>query len=131
HSLARSPRVFRKGSTLEEIDSAMSLCRQYSPICQRDSYATETLTEVTLHPYELDQYETTQADFAEFVSEAGYQTVAEVRGRSSTWDGLLALSVPGLSWRTTDEGRSRTRHAQDKAVTHIALADAMEYCRWK
>jgi len=74
--------------------------------------ADETPThEVDLPAFEIDQFEVTNADFAQFVEATGYQTDAEKEGRSK-------------NWRDSAEGKD------NHPVVRVSWNDAMAYCEW-
>ncbi len=67
--------------------------------------------EVELPAFEIDQFEVTNADFAQFVEATGYQTHAEKEGRSK-------------NWRNAAEGKD------NHPVVYVSWNDAVAYCEW-
>jgi formylglycine-generating enzyme required for sulfatase activity len=65
---------------------------------------------VTLEVFEIDVFEVTNADFARFVEETGYQTEAEKAGESG--------------WRAYAEGKD------NHPVVKVTWNDADAYCQW-
>jgi iron(II)-dependent oxidoreductase len=65
---------------------------------------------VTLDAFEIDMFEVTNADFAKFVEETGYQTEAEKAGEGG--------------WRAYAEGRD------NHPVVKVTWNDADAYCQW-
>jgi formylglycine-generating enzyme required for sulfatase activity len=65
---------------------------------------------VTLEAFEIDMFEVTNADFARFVEETGYQTEAEKAGESG--------------WRAYAEGKD------NHPVVKVTWNDADAYCQW-
>ncbi|MHA7839604.1 MAG: SUMF1/EgtB/PvdO family nonheme iron enzyme, partial [bacterium] len=115
------------GSTPEEIDRAVSLCRQGGGVgeaCDRSLFADERLRTVLLAPFEIDRTEVTNAAFAEFVESTGHRTTAEEQGYS--WD---ITPCRRCSWRTPRPDRRAGDHPQDPVV-HVSWTDANAYCEW-
>jgi iron(II)-dependent oxidoreductase len=67
--------------------------------------------EVDLPAFEIDQFEVTNADFAQFVEATGYQTDAEKEGRSKNW---------------RDDAEGKDNHP----VVRVSWNDAVAYCEW-
>jgi formylglycine-generating enzyme required for sulfatase activity len=65
---------------------------------------------VTLEAFEIDMFEVTNADFAKFVEETGYQTEAEKAGEAG--------------WRAYAEGKD------NHPVVKVTWNDADAYCQW-
>jgi formylglycine-generating enzyme required for sulfatase activity len=116
------------GSTAQEMDAALALCRSYGSHCQRESYTTETHRRVALSPFEIDRYEVTNELFARFVRATDYRTLAERQGHSYTAIGDVAMEARGHSWRMPTGPGSIYTSIPNHPVAHIAAPDAETYC---
>jgi formylglycine-generating enzyme required for sulfatase activity len=67
--------------------------------------------EVDLPAFEIDKFEVTNADFAQFVEATGYQTDAEKAGSSKNW---------------RDDAEGKDNHP----VVRVSWNDAVAYCEW-
>jgi len=82
----------------------------------------------------------TVTEFARFVAETGYVTMAERSGRSWMWHGGDDITTPdqdhlwrataGASWRFPRGPGSDVADKGDHPVTHVSYLDCLEYCRW-
>ncbi|TPW27461.1 formylglycine-generating enzyme family protein [Pararhizobium mangrovi] len=100
---------------------------------------------VKLSPFLISPHAVTNADFAHFVEETGYRTVAEREG----WSFVFALflsqagrfmrhppgltwwrAVAGASWQAPEGPASGLDGRHDHPVVHVAWLDAAAYCRW-
>ncbi len=101
---------FQMGSSLEEIDAAIALCREHYNICNRWYYMREDPQHrVTLNSFWIDQTEVTNAQYRLCV-ESG-------------------VCLPPLECK---KGES-TYHDQDKddhPVVCVSWQDAQDYCEW-
>ncbi len=121
-----SPRRFELGSTSQEQERAVALCKKHVPGCDPAWYADEATRAVELAPFELDHREVTVAQFRKFVSgKSGYQTGAEKQGTSYAIVGNNTISMAGLSWSNPG-----WKAADDEPVVHVSRNDAAEYCSW-
>jgi len=123
-----SPTTVQLGSTPEEIDRAVSMCREAGGRdreCARDVFADERLRTVTLAPFEIDRNEVTNAEFERFVEATSHTTTAERLGYS--WD---ITRCRRCSWKTPRPDRSALDHPNDPVV-HVSWHDAKAYCEWK
>jgi serine/threonine protein kinase len=121
------PVTVELGSTPQEIDRAISLCRQGggdAQDCARDQFADERLRTVTLTAFEIDRTEVTNADFARFVQATGYRTTAEKQGYG--WD---ITRCRKCSWKMPRANRLATDHPNDPVV-QVSWSDARAYCEW-
>ncbi|WP_396593491.1 formylglycine-generating enzyme family protein [Brevundimonas sp. R86498] len=110
----------------------------------------------TAQAFRIDATEVTNAQFARFVAETGYVTVAERPVDPTLYPGLPAgavqpgsavfrfddarfepgnastwwVFVPGASWRHPEGPGSDLKGRDFLPVVHIALADAEAYARW-
>jgi formylglycine-generating enzyme required for sulfatase activity len=126
----QSLQIFKMGSTPEEIEAALALCRQYLSECPRQWYDTETLKEVKLTPFEIDATEVTNKQFARFVQATQYVTDAEKKGYSMHWGGRQSARARGFSWKTPDGPQSTYLDRLDYPVVHVSYHDAAAYCQW-
>ncbi|WP_176084698.1 formylglycine-generating enzyme family protein [Martelella sp. HB161492] len=100
---------------------------------------------VKLSSFLMSPLTVTNADYARFIAETGYETVAEVEGWSYVFHLLLAdrnrypVHPPGLSWWRRVEGASwcqpegpgtdwRDRH--DHPAVHLSWYDCLAYVTW-
>jgi ribose/xylose/arabinose/galactoside ABC-type transport system permease subunit/formylglycine-generating enzyme required for sulfatase activity len=67
--------------------------------------------EVDLPAFEIDKFEVTNADFAQFVEATGYETDAEKEGRTK-------------NWQSAAEGKD------NHPVIFVSWNDAVTYCQW-
>jgi len=78
-------------------------------------------------PYLMGKYGVTVGQFKRFVSETGYQTVAEKQGWGWVYDKELRHweKRQGASWRNPG-----TKTLEDHPVTMVCHADAEAFCNW-
>jgi formylglycine-generating enzyme len=120
-------------------------------------YAEEApAREVKVDGFWIDRFQTTNRDFARFVADTGYVTVAERPLDPAEFPGappenlvpgslvftktagpvdLSHLSqwwtwTPGASWRHPDGPRSSVEDREDEPVVHVAHEDAEAYAAW-
>lgn len=103
---------------------------------------------VEISPFAIDATPVTNAQFADFVSETGYNTdaeryawsfvfwghIPEDRFEQSVADTLLAApwwcKVYGASWRTPEGPETHIRERDDYPVVHVSFRDAQAYAAW-
>ncbi|MGB7318064.1 MAG: formylglycine-generating enzyme family protein [Planktotalea sp.] len=100
---------------------------------------------VKVSPFLISQYTVTNEDFAEFVADTGYVSVAEREGWSFVFHLYLTdpkswpVSPPGLPWWRKVDGaywaapqgpESTWKDIADHPVVHITWSDALAYCTW-
>ncbi len=117
------------GSTAEEKEQAYILCTENINECKRDWYSERNMT-VKYAPFVVDQYEVSNSQFASFVQDTDYVTVAEKTGYSYYWTDFGSIPKDGLNWRNFDDVEENYTLKPDHPVVHIAQADAAEYCTW-
>ncbi|TWD80057.1 formylglycine-generating enzyme required for sulfatase activity [Kribbella amoyensis] len=120
-------------------------------------YAEERpLRKVRVEAFAIDPYTVTNRQYAEFVADSRYVTVAERPLNPADFPGapkenlvpgsmvftgtpgpvdLRHLSqwwawTPGASWRRPEGPGSDVHHRADHPVVHIAYDDALAYCDW-
>jgi formylglycine-generating enzyme len=112
--------------------------------------------ELLVDGFWIDPTAVTNEEFARFVSETRYQTVAETAPRAEDFPGAPPEKLvpgalvfqktkgpvdlnnyrnwwawtPGASWRTPLGPGSSTRGIENHPVVHIAFADAQAYAKW-
>jgi len=102
---------------------------------------------VTVHPFYIDTYAVTNAQFSEFVSQTNYVTEAEKFGWSYVFHLLVSEEtfkkvhkvphgvpwwyvVEGADWSHPEGPDSCICDRMDHPVVHISWNDAMAYCDW-
>ena len=103
------------------------------------------LREIELTAFAIDACAVSNAEFATFVDETGYQTESELIGWSFVFAGLLPDDFPptrgvsdapwwrqveGASWRNPEGPDSDIATRLDHPVVHISWNDARAYARW-
>lgn len=100
---------------------------------------------VRVSPFLISPVTVTNTEFARFIAETGYRTVAEREGWSYVFHLLLSdpaaypnhppglrwwRQVQGASWHSPDGPGSRWQERADHPVTHVAWYDALAYATW-
>src|SRR5947209_16057037 len=103
---------------------------------------------VTLESFYIDKTPVTNAAFAEFVRETGYQTESELFGWSFVFQGHIPpdeyprlvvdtvlgaewwCKVHGANWRHPEGPASDIRGREAYPVVHVSWNDAREYAAW-
>lgn len=82
-----------------------------------------------LRGFAIARNEATVADFARFIKDTGYRSVASRAGRSTVYDekGGVFSDHEGVDWRRDHVGRVASPALP---VIHVALQDAQAYARW-
>jgi len=130
NDILTSPREIELGSSEEEIDEALKLCREVSANeCERLSYETEELRTVTLSPFLLEATEVTLEEFDKYASSNNELTEAEKRNFSGqvvqTEEFMISIKE-GLTWKSLLAEHS---DVSDKvALAHVTFNDAVAYC---
>jgi serine/threonine protein kinase len=123
-----SSRRVTLGSSPEQMQAALSLCRQYSAGCQASWYADEKLRTVTLEPFELDAAPVSVREFRRFADATQYRTDAENAGLAYAVVGESLQPVSGGSWRNAIKQYPIN---EDAPVVGVTFRDAQAYCRSK
>lgn len=122
-----------------------------------DVYADEgPIRSESVAAFDIDRHEVTNAQFARFVAQTGYVTVAERPVDPTAYPGLPAgalqpgsavfqfqdrafdpgnpaswwVFVPGASWKHPLGPGSDLKGLEHHPVVHVALEDAQAYARW-
>lgn len=101
--------------------------------------------EVLVPPFRIDVHAVTNADFAGFVADTGYQTEAERFGWSFVFFKFLAADHPptrgvaaapwwrevyGATWHSPEGRGSDVAERGDHPVVHVSWSDAVAYADW-
>lgn len=98
--------------------------------------------EVTLAAFDIDLAEVTNRQFAAFVAETGYVTVAEKPAPETGKPGSAVFTIPspgnpswwrwqdGASWRHPDGPGSAITDQMDHPVVQVAYEDAAAFAEW-
>lgn len=114
----------------------------------KDGYPADgegPVREVTLSPFWIDATTVSNTEFARFVEETGWITVAERLGTSFVFVGYLPdghpptravaeapwwREVPGADWRHPEGPDSSVDGRENHPVVHITWRDARAYAKW-
>jgi len=133
-AIEHGARIATVGSTAAEIESALQICREEtgnSPDCTAGALADESARKVSLRPFALDRAPVTNAEFAEFIRDAGYVTAAE-RSNGVYAAAETPVLLAGWSWKTLrDKDLPGDAAAGDFPVRGINYATAKAYCTWR
>ncbi len=126
--------TFIMGSSREDIDFFAESCpsKEDDPQCGAWYFEDELpRREVTLDAFCIDKTEVTNSQFAKFAEATGYETTAEKRGTSITWndaDRDWNLDVSGADWQHP-AGPDSTA-LDNHPVVQVSYFDAQAYCEW-
>jgi formylglycine-generating enzyme required for sulfatase activity len=117
------PGEFQMGSTDDEVDYALPLCREYQSACGRDWFEREQPAHtVALDGFWIDRTEVTNAQFAAFLNEEGNQEEGGLNWLILESDGCLVEHVDG-------EFQPKSGYS-DHPVVMVSWYGAAAYCRW-
>jgi sulfatase modifying factor 1 len=85
---------------------------------------------VALASFSIDRHPVTVGQYAAFVDDTGYRTVAERRGWSLVYGSDYWEEADGASWRHPAGPRTEHEPPLDHPVVHIAAEDAAAYASW-
>lgn len=127
--VAQNPRHVTVGNTQKQIQSALTLCRQYSSDCQLSMFNDEILRTQTLEPFDVDALPMSVQLFRQFVAATHYKTEAESVGYAYAYvGGSKVQAVAGGNWHN---GIKQHEVVDESAVIAVSFQDAVAYCRSK
>ncbi len=86
--------------------------------------------EIQLLPYWIDRYEVSNADFATFVKETNYVTMAEEKGFAYVVQQDRINTLDGATWQTPEGEESSIENRMNHPVRFISYIDARRYCEY-
>ncbi len=92
--------------------------------------AEKPVHRVVLSAFSIDRFETTNAEFAEFVSATGHVTDSERSGVGWGWDGEWR-EIKKADWRHPHGSASSIQGLEQHPVVQVSWNDAQAYCRWR
>jgi len=96
----------------------------------RGEPAEKPVHRVALSAYSFDRYETTNAEFAGFVTATGHVTDVERSGVGWDWDGKWREKKKA-DWRHPHGSESSIQGLDRHPVVQVSWNDAQAYCRWR
>ncbi len=90
----------------------------------------ETAQMRQLPAFSIMRFPVTVAQFAAFVADTGYATLAEREGWGLAYDGARWVKTPAANWRHPQGGESNIEGKENHPVVQIALEDARAFCKW-
>ena len=146
--------LFAPDNCLQEIGSQLRI--EGGTFVMGDNYTYREegpAHEVTLSSFWIDAHEVTNGQFAEFVADTGYVTVAERQPNPADWPGVPVESlvpgstlftppdssssgsnwwsyVGGVNWRHPEGPMSSVEGKDNYPVVHVAWEDAQAYANW-
>jgi formylglycine-generating enzyme required for sulfatase activity len=128
---------FVLGSTPEEIEMFGEQCPAPNELegCSARWFEDELpQRKIQLDAFCIDMFEVTNSEFARFVEETGYETTAEKRGNSITWnekDKDWNRDMEGASWRHPHGPDTDIKGLENHPVVQVSFEDAQAYCDWE
>jgi formylglycine-generating enzyme required for sulfatase activity/tRNA A-37 threonylcarbamoyl transferase component Bud32 len=86
--------------------------------------------DVAMDAFWIDQTEVTNAMFAQFVAETGYQTEAEKVGSGHALITTEWGSVVGADWKHPHGPQTSIDGLEEHPVVQVSWEDAVAYCQW-
>ncbi|MCB8944608.1 MAG: formylglycine-generating enzyme family protein [Ardenticatenaceae bacterium] len=131
---------FDMGSNEAEIEFALEKCNEIALIehpeegdCPPEWYDLQKPVHgVYLDAYWIDQTEVTNAMFAQFVEETGYETDAEKMGKSLIFSIQTekGAEVTGADWQHPHGPDTSIQGLENHPVVQVSWNDAVAYCTW-
>jgi formylglycine-generating enzyme required for sulfatase activity len=88
------------------------------------------LLRLRIPTFVIDRHPVTAAQYAAFVEDTGYRTVAERRGWGLVYGSHYWEEAPGAAWHRPAGTAFSHEHPSDHPVVHIAAEDAEAYAGW-
>jgi formylglycine-generating enzyme required for sulfatase activity len=85
---------------------------------------------VVVEPFAIDRHPVTVGQFAEFVEDTAYVTVAERRGWGVVYGAEYWEELAGASWREPAGPAAGYVQPADHPVVHVAVEDAEAFASW-
>jgi hypothetical protein len=125
-------RFARLGSSPEEVNLAMNLCKEKADACEATNFDGEAPRLAVLAPFELDHSGVSNREFAAFVTANNYRTRGEIDNGLYMPDGLNSAFRPGYSWKTLrDSSVAPGADSSNYPVRGIDFESAKAYCTWR
>ena len=125
-------RFARLGSSPDEVELAVNLCKKKSDACAASAFAGEAPHMAVLAPFDLDLSGVSNREFAEFVTANNYQTRGEIDNGLYVRDGQNLVFHPGSSWKTLrDSSGAPAGVSSNYPVRGIDSESAKAYCNWR
>jgi eukaryotic-like serine/threonine-protein kinase len=121
---------FIHGVSAQDLSALRGMC----PNCPVDQLEdAQPQSRIYLDAFWIDKTEVTNAQFARFVADSGYRTIAETTDDSSYVQDITLkdfVHVPDADWRHPRGKRSDILSKDDYPVTQVSWQDAFAYCQW-
>jgi formylglycine-generating enzyme required for sulfatase activity len=114
----------RRGAMIEIPSGALLMGSNYGEL------AEQPVHRVDLPAFSIDRFETTNAEFAAFVSATDYRTDPEHSGVGWHWDQKWR-EIKGADWRHPHGPASSIKNLEQHPVVQVSWNDAETYCRWR
>ena len=128
NSIRTGARRFKTGTSPDQMNYVIELCRKHDPDCKADMFLSEAIRETDLEPFSLDSRLVTNQEFRVFVESESYQTTAEQTGSAIALEDGNFVRKTGLNWRSTVEFYLSESEWEQAPVTLVSFYDAQSYC---
>ena len=117
------------GSTDEEVRLALEECKQIATDgeCNRPNFDNEKMfgdnLQTIIHPYWIDRYEITNAQYAQFLNEIEYSTLEEQQ--------YLGKSTVTTQINFSESGWQPVTQYQSYPIFNVTWVGAKAFCKWR